>query len=164
MSEVDLGELARYTARATVPAHVPLTVEVEEPLPLVRGHHDALARALSNVLLNAVDACADRAGTAGGPGQITVRVGRSALAGHEAVEIAVRDAGCGIAPSQLERIWEPYVTTKAGGTGLGLAIARQTVLAHDGQVEAESAVGRGTEIRFRLPVARPIIGREEVSA
>ena len=156
-----MGELARYTARATVPAHVPLAVEVEEPLPLVRGHHDALARALSNVLLNAVDACADRPG---GPGEITVRVGRSALGGHEAVQIAVRDAGCGIAPSQLERIWEPYVTTKAGGTGLGLAIARQTVLAHEGQVEAESAVGRGTEIRFRLPVARAIIGREEVPA
>ena len=158
MSEVDMGELARYTARATVPAHMPLAIEVEESLPLVRGHHDALARALSNVLLNAVDACAARPGS---PGEITVRVGRVALGDEqEAVEIAVRDTGCGIAPSQLERIWEPYVTTKAGGTGLGLAIARQTVLAHDGQVDAESAQGRGTEIRFRLPIARAIIGRE----
>jgi nitrogen fixation/metabolism regulation signal transduction histidine kinase len=160
MSEVDMGELARYTARATVPAHVPLVVEVEEPLPLVRGHHDALARALSNVLLNAVDACADRAANAAGVPAITVRVGRVALGAEEAVEISVRDTGCGIATSQLERIWEPYVTTKAGGTGLGLAIARQTVLAHDGEVEAESAPGSGTEIRFRLPVARPIIERE----
>ena len=163
MSEVDLGELARYTARATVPAHVPLSVEVEEPLPLVRGHHDALARALSNVLLNAVDACADRAGAAGHSGDITVRVGRASLGAVEAVEIAVRDSGCGIPSSQLERIWEPYVTTKAGGTGLGLAIARQTVLAHDGQVEADSVPGRGTEIRFRLPVARPILARESIA-
>jgi two-component system nitrogen regulation sensor histidine kinase NtrY len=155
MSDVDVGELARYAARATVPEHLPVAVDVEERLPLVRGHHDALARALSNVLLNAVDACADRANDAGA---ISVRVRRADLGGHEAVEIAVRDTGCGIAPSQLERIWQPYVTTKAGGTGLGLAITRQTVLAHDGEVEAESAPGRGTEIRFRLPVARPLIG------
>lgn len=161
MSDVDVGELARYTARATVPERLPLDVEVEEPLPLVRGHHDALARALSNVLLNAVDACTERADAAGaaiGPGRIAVRVRRATLGDHDAVEIAVRDTGCGIAPSQLERIWQPYVTTKAGGTGLGLAITRQTVLAHDGEVEAESAPGRGTEIRFRLPVARHIIG------
>jgi signal transduction histidine kinase len=153
MSEVDLGELARYTARATVPASVPLQVDVEEPLPLVRGHHDAIARALSNVLLNAVDACGERPDA-----RIAVRVARTVLNGRDAVEIAVRDTGCGIAPAQLDRIWEPYVTNKAGGTGLGLAIARQTVLAHDGTVDAESAMGRGTEIRFRLPVAHPIVG------
>src|SRR3712207_1032972 len=52
----DLGELARYTARATVPEHIALTLHVEDGLPMIRGHHDALARALSNVLLNAVDA------------------------------------------------------------------------------------------------------------
>jgi signal transduction histidine kinase len=68
------------------------------------------------------------------------------------VELAVRDTGCGISPSQLERIWEPYVTTKQGGTGLGLAIARQTVLAHGGIVDAASAEGQGTEIRFVIPV------------
>lgn len=151
MSEVDLGELARYTARATVPAHLPLTVDVEEELPLVSGHHDALARALSNVLLNAVDASA-----AGG--EVHVRVARAQLGGRAAVEIAVRDTGCGIPPDRLARIWDPYVTSKAGGTGLGLAIARQTILAHEGTVDAVSAVGRGTEIRFVVPVARPIAG------
>ena len=75
------------------------------------------------------------------------------LSGREAVQIAVRDTGCGIPADRLERIWEPYVTHKAGGTGLGLAIARQTVLAHGGTVDAASAVGEGTEIRFVLPVA-----------
>jgi len=69
------------------------------------------------------------------------------------VEIVVRDTGCGIAEEQLARIWEPYVTLKTGGTGLGLAIARQTILAHHGEVAATSAVGLGTEIRFVLPVS-----------
>jgi signal transduction histidine kinase len=159
MSDVDLGELARYAARSTVPAHVPLELEVADELPMVRGHHDALARALSNVLINAVDACRD-----GGTVQVRVsRVPAGADASGDAVEIAVRDSGCGIPAEQVGRIWEPYVTTKAGGTGLGLAIARQTIEAHDGTVDAVSALGRGTEIRFVLPVAAPIPAHAEPS-
>jgi signal transduction histidine kinase len=152
-ADVDLGELARYTARATVPPHVRVDVTVGDDVPMVKGHHDALARALSNVMLNAVDACrgASQAPTADEP-RVAVRVGRVLAGGRAAVEIAVADTGCGIPKEQLARIWEPYVTTKPGGTGLGLAIARQTVLAHDGEVSAESTPGRGTEIRFVLPV------------
>src|SRR5207247_227577 len=52
---VDLGELARYTARASVPPDLPLEVAVAEDVPLIEGHHDALARAVSNVMLNAVE-------------------------------------------------------------------------------------------------------------
>lgn len=144
-AEVDVGELARYTARATIPPEMEATVDVAEDVPMVHGHHDALARALSNILLNAVDACR-------GGGSVAVRVKRSAIAGRDAVEIAVSDTGCGIPPEKLDRIWEPYVTSKPGGTGLGLAIARQTVLAHGGTVSATSAVGVGTEIRLVLPL------------
>ena len=144
-SDIELGELVRYAATTTVPPAVPLTVEVDGELPMIRGHHDSLARALSNVLINAVDACRER-------GSIAVRVGRSAMATGPAVEISVRDTGCGIAPEHLARIWEPYVTHKTGGTGLGLAIARQTIAAHGGEVAATSTLGEGTEVRFVLPV------------
>ncbi|HEX3866366.1 MAG TPA: HAMP domain-containing sensor histidine kinase [Gemmatimonadaceae bacterium] len=144
-AEVDLGELARYTARATIPADRAGSVDVAADLPMIHGHHDALARALSNVMLNAVDAC-----SAGG--RVGVRVRRVSLGGSDAVEVAVTDTGCGIPSDRLSRIWDPYVTSKPGGTGLGLAIARQTILAHDGRVAAESTVGAGTEIRFVLPV------------
>ena len=68
------------------------------------------------------------------------------------VEIVVRDLGAGIAPSKLERIWEPYVTHKPGGTGLGLAIVRQTLKAHGGTSWAESTPGGGTTIGLVLPV------------
>ena len=142
---VDVGELARYTARATVPHNVSLTVDVAEGVPMVDGYHDALARALSNVLINAVEACARG-------GAIEVRVSREqADDGDERVVVAVRDNGCGMPPERLARIWDPYVTYKQGGTGLGLAIARQTIDAHRGEVEASSAPGGGTEIRFLLP-------------
>lgn len=150
-SDVDLAELANYTAKATVPPHVRLTMDVTEGLPMVRGHHDALARALSNVLINAVEACGDT-------GEVTVRVAAARMETGPGIEIRVRDTGCGIPAEKLARIWEPYVTHKAGGTGLGLAIARQAVLAHDGQVAAESRVGEGTEIRFVIP-ATGLAGR-----
>ena len=144
-ADVDMAELARYAARAMAAERVPLKVEVADGLPMVRGHHDALARALSNVLLNAVEACRDG-------GEVAVRVAKARLDGRDAVEVAVRDTGCGIPEAQLSRIWEPYVTSKLGGTGLGLAIARQTVLAHGGAVDAASAEGEGTEVRFVIPV------------
>lgn len=144
-ADIDMAELARYAARAMVAERVPVRVDVDEGLPMIRGHHDALARALSNVLINAVEACRDG-------GEVDVRVAAARAEGADAVEVTVRDTGCGIPEAQLARIWEPYVTTKAGGTGLGLAIARQTVVAHGGTVDAASAEGQGTEIRFIIPV------------
>lgn len=140
---VDLAELARYAARAAVPASIAVQVDAEPELPLVLGHHDALARALSNVLLNAVDACESTGGA------ITLRVARESAG---TVALRVRDTGCGMTPEQRERMWEPYATAKPGGTGLGLAIARQTILSHGGTVSATSAPGEGTEITFVLPV------------
>lgn len=142
---LDVGELARYTARSSVPPSVPVEVSVAGDVPMIEGQHEALARALSNVMLNAVEACKEG-------GAIAVDVSRIARNGGAAVAVVVRDTGCGIPPNRLERIWEPYVTYKAGGTGLGLAIARQTVLAHDGEVFAESEPGRGTTIKFILPI------------
>ncbi|HEY4216334.1 MAG TPA: HAMP domain-containing sensor histidine kinase [Gemmatimonadaceae bacterium] len=146
-AEVDLGELARYTARSTMSPDVSVEVEVDDDVPMIRGHHDALARALTNVMLNAVDAC-----KSGGKVVVSVRKSAGATADRNTVELSVRDTGCGIPTEKLAGIWDPYVTSKPGGTGLGLAIARQTVLAHDGSVSAASTLGAGTEICFVLPV------------
>jgi len=143
-SEVDMGELVRYTARSCVPPSIALDLQIDENLPRVFGNNGALAGALSNVLLNAVDASA-------GKGQITVSARAAKLGGRDAVRISVADNGKGIAPENVERIWEPYVTNKPGGTGLGLAIARQAIWAHDGTVNATSTLGSGTEIQFTIP-------------
>jgi signal transduction histidine kinase len=143
-AEVDVAELLRYSAAAAENPDVRISVTATSDLPRVLGHNDALARAISNVILNAVDAC-------NGNGQIDIAASRARLRGKDAVAIEVCDNGSGIAPAQLADIWEPYVTHKAGGTGLGLAIARQAVLAHDGTVEASSTLGEGTRVRFILP-------------
>jgi signal transduction histidine kinase len=142
---VDLAELVRAATRSAVPTETPVEVQVDDDVPMVPGHVDALGRALTNVLLNAVEASPP-----GGP--ITVSVRSTAHDGRPMVEVAVRDRGCGISEARLPRIWEPYVTHKAGGTGLGLAIVRQTLLAHGGAVSADSTIGVGTTIRLFLPV------------
>ncbi|MEP6733049.1 MAG: HAMP domain-containing sensor histidine kinase [bacterium] len=147
---VDLGELVRSVARSAVPQERPLMIAVADDVPMIPGHVDALGRALTNVLLNAVEASPPNA-------PIALSVQRSSCDGRSMVEVAVRDEGSGIPAARLERIWEPYVTHKAGGTGLGLAIVRQTLLAHDGFVEVESAPGKGTTMRLFLPTDAPAL-------
>jgi len=143
-AEIDIGELVGYAARSCVPPGIALDLQIEEDLPHVHGHNGALAGALSNVLLNAVDASGDQ-------GRITVKARAAKLDGRDAVRITVADNGKGIAPQNLETILEPYVTNKPGGTGLGLAIARQAIWAHAGTVNATSTLGEGTEIQFTIP-------------
>ena len=144
-ADVDLVELARAVAHSLSSGRTQVVVEATEDLPLVRGYHDALSRALTNVVINAVEACPDG-------GKVTVIVARRRHEGREMVELRVRDTGAGIPAERLATIWQPYVTSKPGGTGLGLAIVRQTVLAHHGSVEASSTVGEGTEIVMALPI------------
>ena len=141
---VDLGEMARSIARSAVPADRAIAIDVTDDVPMVQGHVDALGRALTNVLVNAVEASAPET-------SIAVSVRRTTRAGRPMVELVVRDQGAGIAPERIDRIFEPYVTHKAGGTGLGLAIVRQTMLAHNGFVEVDSTPGAGTTMRLLVP-------------
>jgi signal transduction histidine kinase len=141
-SDIDVGELLRATATACIPSHLATDIAIADDLPRILGFHDALQRAVMNVVLNAVDAC----GNAG-----TIRI--AATRRDDRVRIEVADTGAGIPPDQLATIWEPYVTHKDGGTGLGLAIAEQAVRAHGGRVSAESHPGEGARIILELPVA-----------
>jgi signal transduction histidine kinase len=144
-AEIDVADLVRHSAITNLPPGIELITRIDENLPRITGHHDALSGAFSNVVLNAVDAC-------GGKGTITVEAHCVRNGVGDMIELAVSDTGEGIPASDLALIWEPYVTHKTGGTGLGLAIARQAVLAHHGTVEATSALGEGTRIRFLLPL------------
>ena len=145
IAPVDLAALVRTTAPMTVPSEITLELETDAEL-VVPGRHDALQRALTNLLLNAIDAVRAR-----GEGETRITV-RAQQVGEEAL-LAVHDTGCGVSAEALPRIFEPYVTAKTGGTGLGLAIVKQTVLAHGGRVEASSVPGAGTEIRLWFPRA-----------
>jgi signal transduction histidine kinase len=108
------------------------------------GDRDKLKIAFRNLLINAVESIR-------GPGEIRVSTARAA--GRVLVEIA--DTGPGIDPEILERIFEPYFSTKAAGTGLGLPITRKIVEDHGGSIRIDSRPGRGTRVAIELPAAPP---------
>jgi signal transduction histidine kinase len=68
--------------------------------------------------------------------------------------VSIVDSGPGIPKEDLERVFDPFYSTRAEGTGLGLAIARQIVTAHGGELSLESEEGHGTEVRIKLPLTR----------
>ena len=147
VAEVDPGELVANAVRSAVPATFACDVRIDAGLPPLMGQHDALGRALGNVLLNAVEACGTR-------GRLAVSVARTPADAPPGIAITVRDDGPGIDDAKLATIWDPYVTNKPGGTGLGLAIVRQTIEAHGGRVAATSAPGRGMEVTLSLPAGQ----------
>ena len=81
-------------------------------------------------------------------GALTLQTG----AGADGVWVSVADTGGGIPQEQINRIFEPFFTTKKRGTGLGLMIVQRIVRAHEGRIELESHVGRGTTFRIWLPL------------
>jgi PAS domain S-box-containing protein len=81
-------------------------------------------------------------------GTLTLQTGE----GEDGVWVSVTDTGGGIPPEQINRIFEPFYTTKKRGTGLGLMIVQRIVRAHGGRIELESHVGRGTTFRIWLPL------------
>jgi signal transduction histidine kinase len=157
-ADVDLVEMARAVAHSLSGGGVKVDVEVwDENMPLVRGYHDALARALTNIVINAIEASREGAG-------VVIALRALSVRDRDMVELSVQDNGVGIPAEQIATIWNPYVTSKPGGTGLGLAIVRQTILAHHGTVEARSGDGEGTLIIITLPTtgsAEPPTVRED---
>jgi len=111
----------------------------------VHGDFGQLRQAFINIIINACDAMA-------GGGRLGVRTRR----GDGTVDIEFADSGCGIPPEHLTKILDPFFTTKDKGTGLGLSVVYGIVERHHGRIEIESAVGKGTTVRIRLPlVAAP---------
>jgi PAS domain S-box-containing protein len=126
---------------------IALAVSAAAGLGTVMGDHDRLVQVLSNLVDNALKFTP--------PGG---HVELAAEARGEGVEVAVRDDGIGLAPGQLERLFDRYWKAEQGsrsGAGLGLAIARGIVRAHGGEIRAESERGRGTTIRFTIARGSP---------
>ena len=79
---------------------------------------------------------------------------RAASTDESAVRLSIADRGPGVPPSERDRIFEPYVTTKQRGTGLGLALVRQTVTAHAGTIDIAETPGGGATFVLTLPRSR----------
>ncbi len=116
-------------------------------LPQVSGDRVQIQQVLLNLVLNAAEAMAGNAPRDRRLYISLIREGRE-------LKVAVADCGTGIAPDQLERIFEAFYTTKRNGLGLGLAICRSIVAAHGGRLWAASDGNRGSTFYFTLPEAQ----------
>jgi signal transduction histidine kinase len=148
--EALVGGVERYLS-ARLPRLGPgvqLSVAIEEGLPPVVGNEVLLSWALENVLKNALDALAGRAGS------ITVSAGHGDPGW---VRLEVRDSGPGVSPEVRDRLFEAGTTTKSGGWGVGLTLARRIVeQIHGGRLELAATGPEGTVFRLVLPArARP---------
>jgi PAS domain S-box-containing protein len=133
-------------ARASGGNHV-ITANLDTADPIVQCDADRVAQIISNLLTNAIKYSPN-----GGEIVVTSRVSDTS------VEVSVRDHGVGIAPEFAKQLFSRYEryeknSNKIVGTGLGLAIARQIVELHGGRIWLDSALGEGSDFRFRLPLS-----------
>jgi signal transduction histidine kinase len=142
---VDLREVVDDAARRMEPIYEEkrLGLRAEHgDVPPVLGDGERLRQVLTNLLDNAAQASA--------AGEVVIRT-RAADGGRVAVEVA--DRGEGIKPDDLDRIFEPFYTTRPDGTGLGLATCAKLVRAHGGEIQVRSAPGEGATFTVLLPAA-----------
>jgi two-component system sensor histidine kinase HydH len=141
----EVNELLRHSLRLIEPDAKAKKIEVRfsptEGLPSVAIDPDRFTQALLNLYLNAIQAM-------DGGGVLSV----SSSAGQDGeIRTQVADTGAGIQAEDLDKIFDPYFTTKPRGTGLGLPIVHKIVEAHGGEIRVKSVVGRGTVFTILIP-------------
>ncbi len=121
--------------------NVRISVVERENVPPIIGDAEILRSVFNNLFINSVQAMEKNGGI------LNVTLSPE----NDFVIIEVKDTGCGIKEEDLEKIFEPYFSTKETGTGLGLAIVRKIIEDHNGTIEAGSIFGEGTIFTVRLP-------------
>jgi two-component system, NtrC family, nitrogen regulation sensor histidine kinase NtrY len=142
VNDVIQGVTQLFQAQLEAPGHPKIGCELhlDPHLPLVAADTELLHRAISNLVLNAIDAMPQ-----GGTLTLCTREESNK------VQIEVADTGVGLSPDQREQIFTPYYTSKPNGTGLGLAIVQSVVSDHGGRIRVRSELGRGTSFVIELP-------------
>jgi two-component system NtrC family sensor kinase len=161
-----IEETVRFVDRPAALKQIAIATDLDPDLPQVWGDADLIKQVILNILVNAQQSIE-------GQGSITVQ---SRLYDHAKapakpgveplpmVEIIVRDTGCGIAEDNMQRIFDPFYTSKevGKGTGLGLSVSYGIVKAHGGRIAVESVVGQGSAFHILLPITSPF-GDDESS-
>lgn len=142
INDVVRGVMELCRAQCDGPGHGKINCELrlDPALGTVNADEELLHRAVSNLVLNAIDAMPEG-------GTLTART----HADNGRVSIQIVDSGSGMSPEECERIFAPYYTNKKNGTGLGLAIAQSVVTDHGGRIHVESQLGRGSTFVIELP-------------
>jgi two-component system nitrogen regulation sensor histidine kinase NtrY len=142
LSDVVQNVSRLFQAQLRLPEHAPIECKLDlaEPMVLISADPDLLHRALSNLVLNAMDAMPEG-------GVLTLRTRQNSDFSY----VEVSDTGAGLTAEERERLFAPYYTSKAHGTGLGLAIVQSIISDHGGRVSVRSELGRGTTFIVELP-------------
>ena len=141
-----IGEVITLMASEFVKSGVCVRTQLAHDLPAVKGDRVALQQVMLNLIINAIEAM----GSAdNGARELIISTG---MQGVDAVLVSVRDSGPGVAAEVIERLFEPFYTSKDSGMGMGLSICHSIVEAHGGQLWANPNLPRGAEFQFTLPV------------
>lgn len=147
LQDVKVNDILRavaqlFQAQLQAPGRAPIAchLELDENLGTIAADPELLHRAVSNLVLNAMDAMPEG-------GALTLHTTRE----DGKIIIEVADTGSGLTPEECERIFTPYYTSKQHGTGLGLAIVQSVVSDHGGRISVQSQPGRGTKFIIELP-------------
>lgn len=149
LDAVDLNALIRRVVdlvRANHPTAGCVVMYLAQDLPLVQINRMQIEKVLLNLIENALDAV----GMLEGAARVAMAVQVRSDKGEMAV-VSVHDNGPGIPEGQLDRIFDPFFSTKPNGLGVGLGISRAMVEAHGGELWAESTPGQGSVFHFTLP-------------
>ncbi|MGA6940379.1 MAG: ATP-binding protein [Pseudolabrys sp.] len=145
-----INEVIVLGRNAVIKNGVSVQTRLSEGLFHVHGDRVQLQQVVLNLLLNAVEAMGS---VEAKPRDLLISTEQD----HRGVLVAVRDAGPGLDPSHLERVFDAFYTTKAGGMGMGLSICRSIIDAHGGRLWAEANEPRGVIFQFTLPAVQ--VGR-----
>lgn len=140
-----LRTLALSFAASLIDTDIEFISLVGPDLPVLPIDTIKFRQLLLNLLANAKDAL-----LASNHSVLTLTL--SAKVKDQSLIITITDTGCGIAPEDMDTLFEPFVTHKQGGTGLGLAIARRVIRAHHGTIHAASESGKGSVFTITLPI------------
>lgn len=127
-------------AEIKIPEQINFEMELDEKLPQIPLDPEKIQRVIQNMISNAIGAIPEQ-------GKLEIKTRKS----DDFAEIIFRDSGEGIPKEKLNKIFEPLFTTKAKGIGLGLAIVKNIIDHHNGKIEVESKVGKGTTFFIKLP-------------
>jgi signal transduction histidine kinase len=133
-------------AHAIAQVRADVRLDLDPAIPAIWCHEEKMKQVLLNLIVNAAQAMPN-----GGILTIALKADESRGLGVQAVRLTVSDSGIGIDPAYRSRLFDPFFTTKTEGTGLGLAIVHSIVEAHQGRIDVDSTVGRGSSFSVVLP-------------
>jgi nitrogen fixation/metabolism regulation signal transduction histidine kinase len=145
LEPLDLYELLRDVADLYQGSKLHIDLDLLEPAPMMNGDAGRLRQLLHNLFKNALEAVRGRR-----DGALLVRSRWVFDAGERFIDLSFEDNGSGFSDEVLERLFEPYVTTKTRGTGLGLAIVKKIVEEHNGQIRAQNTLQHHACVELRF--------------